>query len=68
MVRFACPQCGGEGSVPLEEDGGLVDHACYHCYTDGYLEMSEADYVEYVNELLSEAAAEDAQRQLSVDL
>lgn len=68
MIRVECDQCGGYGFVPLEEDGGVVQHACYRCCTEGYHDYTEEQYVEMVNELLSEAAARDVRGQHSVDL
>jgi DnaJ-class molecular chaperone len=55
MHKVECPQCGGYGFIPLEEDGGVVQHACYHCCTEGYFLMDEEQYCDYVNELIDEA-------------
>lgn len=35
--KWVCPQCDGYGYIMIEEDFREVQHACYHCGTEGYL-------------------------------
>lgn len=39
--RVSCPRCDGWGIVEFEEDDHLVQDACYHCYSNGFLVMEE---------------------------
>ena len=45
-MKHECPECGGDGFVPLEEDGGMVQHACYHCRTTGWVNYNPMLYRE----------------------
>jgi hypothetical protein len=37
-----CPQCRGQGTELKEEDGRLVEDACYHCGTTGRISEEQA--------------------------
>lgn len=66
VIVITCPHCGGDGGEWLrDEDGfGPVEwHSCYHCCEEGTFKMTEQQYLDMVNELAAEAAAEDAERQ-----
>lgn len=54
--RVNCPRCDGWGVVEFEEDDHLVQDACYHCYGSGVLVMEDDEFVEYVNELITECS------------
>lgn len=62
LHKVECPQCNGYGFVELLEDDYPVQHACYHCGTEGYFLLNDQEYVEFVNEQLREAAAQDARK------
>lgn len=64
MEKWECPSCDGYGFVPLEEDGGLVAHACYHCGNTGWLDYDpEQAQIDSVNFELTKIADEELEFQ-----
>lgn len=71
MVQIKCPRCHGEGGEYIREEeegfGPLAWHSCYHCCEEGYVDLDEDAFLDMVNDLASEATADNRERQ-PVDL